>query len=126
MSNLFEKATRKKLRFDIPQGFCSVEDLWDCSLKTLNSLAIKLNKLVKESEEEDFLKEVPRPVTTSKTEFDIVLYILNVKKEEKLARITAKEKKANKEKLLSALARKEDEAIDNMTEAEIKKAIDEI
>lgn len=124
MPELFEQATRKGLRFDIPQGYCSVEDLWDCTLKDLNTLAIKLNKVVKEDEEEDFLKEIPKPLTTTKLEFDVVLHILEVKKAEKQARLDAKENKANKDKLLAALARKEDEAIDNMSEEDIKKAIE--
>ena len=123
MSKLFEKSTRKKLRFNTAQGVLSTEDLWDCSLTALNTLAIFLNKLVKEDEEEDFLKEVPKALTTTKLEFNVVLHILEIKKAEKLARTTAKENKENKDKLLAALARKQDDKIDNMSEEEIQKVV---
>lgn len=122
--SLFAKATRKKLRFHIEQGLVSAEDLWDCNLSILNLLAIKLNREIKTNEEEDFLKEVPKVVTTTKLEFNVVIHILEVKKAEKQARLDATKNKENKDKLLAALVRKEDQAIDSMSREDIQKAIE--
>ena len=78
--SMFEKASRLKLRFASTRGGLSVEDLWDLSLANLNGLAKGINKAIKASEEEDFLKEAKKTDTEAKLAFEIVLHILNTKK----------------------------------------------
>lgn len=105
----FEKAARLKLRFNSSRGLLSVEDLWDLQLQELNSLAKALKKTLKEAEEEDFLEDVSAEDVITKIKFDLVLYILNTKKEENKARLMAKENKAKREKILELIASKQDE-----------------
>lgn len=120
---LFEKATRQKLRVATSKGNVSVEDLWDLSLTALNTIAVNLKKELKASEEESFLDVRSNSDITTKLRFDVVLYILNVKKEEKVAREAAAETKAKKEKLLGILAKKQDAALENMSAEELEKEL---
>jgi len=123
---MFEYATRHKFRFATDRGALSTEDLWDLSLPALNKLAIKLNREIKESKEEDFLQAADVEDALTARKFEVVIYILNMKKAEKVARTAAAEKRAMKDKLLAALARKQDESIDNLSEEEIRKALAEL
>ena len=41
---MFEKASRLKLRFKTQNGIIAVDDLWDLTLDSLNTLAKALNK----------------------------------------------------------------------------------
>lgn len=122
-THMFEQASRKKLRFNTLLGLVSVEDLWDMSLEHLNETAKMLNKNLKESEEEDFLKDSSKKDTTSALRFKIVLHILKTKKQEKQDRTDATANKQMKDKLTAALARKKDQALDDMSEQELQDAI---
>ncbi len=124
--SIFEKATRQKLGFSSNKGILSVEDVWDLSLKDLNSLAKGYKKILKESEEEDFLEEKSNEDVYTKLAFDIVLHILNVKKAEKKSRDDAGVKKAEKEKLLRILERKQNENLETLSEEEIQAKIAEL
>ena len=120
---MFEKASRIKLRFESNKGLLSTEDLWDLSLSNLNALAKSLNKSIKEEEEEDFLKVAKTANVKKKLAFDIVLHVLTAKKAEMDAREAAADKAQKKQKLLEVLARKQDNAIESMSEDEIKAQI---
>lgn len=124
MDLLFIKASRQKLRFKSAVGSITVEDLWDLSLPALDSIAKSLNKEIKLAEEESFIKTKTKANDALETGFEVVKYVIGVKLEEAEAKKTAAEKKAQKERLIEAYARKKDAAIDNMTEAELKAAID--
>lgn len=120
---MFEKSSRMKLRFDANCGVISTEDLWDLTLGQLNTLAKRLNKEVKALEEEDFLNDLKPEDTILKLKFDLVLHILNTKKEEKRLSLESEEKKARKEKILAIVARKQDLAMESKTEEELLEEI---
>lgn len=124
--SMFEKASRMKLRFKSDVGTLSVEDLWDLALAQLNKLAKSLNKELKSIEEEDFLQVKSKEDTIAKLRFDLVLYILNVKKGEADERKNARAKKAEKDRLLEILAKKKDYALENLTEEELLKKLEEL
>jgi hypothetical protein len=123
---MFEKASRLKLRFETSKGILFVEDLWDLSLTDLNKIAKSYNKTIKESEEEDFLREVTKEDKVTKLKFDIVLHILTIKKEEKEAAAKREEKKAKKQKILEILAKKQDETLEGKSEEELLKELEEL
>jgi len=123
---MFEKASRLKLRFNTSRGVHSVEDLWDMTLEQLNVVAKHSNKKIKETAEEDFLKEKSTVDVEEKLKFDIVLYILNTKKEERDARKTAVKKKEKRDKLLELLEKKRDANREGMSEEDILKELDEL
>ena len=122
MSN-FEKASRLKLRFQTPKGYVSTEDLWDMSLQSLNTVAKDLNKKVKESSEVDFLEEKSVEDDLTKLQFDVVIHVMDVKKHEQKAKLEAATKKAEREKIMGVLAKKQDDALENLTEEELKQKL---
>jgi tRNA nucleotidyltransferase (CCA-adding enzyme) len=117
---LFERAARQKLRFQSPQGNVTAEDLWDIVLPQLNKMAKALKKELRESEEEDFLQTRSAADVKTQLKFDIVLHVLNVKVAEQEAREARSARKEEKEKILSVLARKQDTALENLSEAELE------
>jgi hypothetical protein len=59
--NIFEYASRNKIRFASPRGELSVEQLWDIPLRSkddfnLNTIAQTANKAVKNATEESFVE----------------------------------------------------------------------
>ena len=123
---MFEKASRLKFRFPTARGHVSTEDLWDMSLPQLNVVAKDLNKNVKESKEEDFLEVKSDEDTLAKSQFDIVIHIMNVKKDEQKARLGAAAKKVERDKLLDILSRKQAGALESLSVEEIQKKLQEL
>ena len=96
-----------------------VEDLWSLSLEMLNEIAKGLNKQLKASEEEDFLKVAKPENTRIKLAFDIAIHILNTKKAEADTRDNERAIKAQRNKLLELKAKKQDEGLEGMSVEEI-------
>lgn len=123
---MFEKAARLKLRFNTVKGLLTVEDLWDLPLTKLNEIAKGLNKKLKTIEEEDFLEEVSKEDEQAKLEFDIVIHILNTKKKEKDIQKNMVKKKAEKQKILDIIERKQDSSLEDLSVDELKAKLNEI
>ena len=124
-TNIFEYAVRNKVRFPF-KGMISVEDLWDLSLTNLDSIYKGLNKQVKQSEEESLLTAKTSVDTELEVQIEIVKYIVSVKLEEQEAREKAIAKKAQQQKIMSIIATKEDEALQNASVEDLKKMLDEL
>lgn len=90
--NIFEAASKKKLRFSVLKGTISTEDLWDLSLESLDLLARGLNKQLKDLDEESFIAKKTTTNTDLSLRFEIVKHVIEVKLAE------ADRKKLNKEK----------------------------
>lgn len=108
---MFEKATKLKLRFESSKGQLSVEQLWDLPLTSktgdsLDTLAIKYSKLVKEDEVESFVETVKKD-TTNALRLDILKHIIKVKLDEKADAEKQFADKSEKERLMAILARKQ-------------------
>ena len=124
-TNIFEYAVRNKVRFPF-KGMISVEDLWDLSLTNLDSIYKTLNKQVKQSEEESLLKTKTSVDTELEVQIAIVKHIVSVKLAEKEAAEKASAKKAQKQKIMSIIATKENEALQNSSIDDLKKMLDEL
>lgn len=124
-TNIFEYAVRNKVRFPF-KGMISVEDLWDLSLTNLDSIYKTLNKQVKQSEEESLLATKTSVDTELEVQIAIVKYIVSVKLEEQEVRTKAAENKAQKQKIMSIIAAKEDEALKNSSVDDLKKMLDKL
>ena len=124
-NNIFEFAARNKIRFPY-KGLITVEDLFDLSLTNLDSIYKTLNKQVKQSEEESLLSTKASVDTELEVQIAIVKHIVSVKLAEKEAAEKASAKKAQKQKIMSIIATKENEALQNSSIDDLKKMLDEL
>lgn len=132
MNNIFEYATRNKLRFPSIRGELTVEQLWDVPLRArddfnLNSIAKNVNKAFKDVSEENFV-ETSKTVEHTRREaaLETVKYVIETKIAEEKAAATRAEKRQEKEKLLSILAEKQAGKLSEMSENELKTRIAEL
>jgi hypothetical protein len=127
---MFEKASRLQLRFDTPKGLITTEDLWDLPLTgnsvNLDKIAVGLSRQLKDENTESFVVTATKANDELQLKFDIVKHIIDVKLAEKAAAKQIADTKAKKAKLLEVLARKQDAALENASEEDIKKMIDEL
>ena len=125
VENIFEYATRNKVRFPF-KGMISVEDLWDLSLTNLDSIHKVLNKQVKQADEESLLNVKTQSDELLEVQIAIVKHIVSVKLAEQEAREKASAKKAQKQKIMAIMARKQDEALENSSMEDLQKMLDEL
>lgn len=125
--NLFEKATRSKLRFKTVRGDLPAESLFDIPLIATSSPGFSLDQIAKDvkreldaTKEESFVETTENP---DKADNELRLDILKFIIAEKLALEKRREQiAANNERrkvLLQALDKKNNEAIDGMSKEEI-------
>lgn len=123
--NLFESATRSKMRFPF-KGMISVEDLWDLSLTNLDSVFKTLNAEVKKSEEESLLNTKSKEDEEISNKIEIVKYIVSVKLDEKKKREDAKKNAEMRQRLLEIKAKRQDAALENMSDEDLDKMLAEL
>lgn len=119
----FEEATRKRFRFADKCVGMNVEDLWSLPLQSakndsLDGVAKNLRRKIRESEEESFVDTTPGTTELNK-KFELVLHIIEVRKQE-LEK--AKEDRINmerREKIKSILAEKDDEDLKSKSKEEL-------
>ena len=113
--NLFEYASRKKLRYDSPKGQLSAEQLWELPLThdnpavtTLDSVARSVNKELKSVTEESFvqLKKGDREEHLT-LKLELVKHIIGVKLAEREQAERAKALQQEKKRIVEILAQKE-------------------
>lgn len=124
MANLFEIASRAKYRFPY-KGLISTEDLWDLSSAQLDTIYKTLNKNAKAQGEESLLNEATVDTTLTNM-VEIVKHIFNVKREEAEARKAAVANAEKRKRLMEIIAQKQDEALLNMSEADLQKMLEEL
>jgi len=123
--NMFEVANSKKFRFNF-KGLISTEDLFDLSVKDLDTIFKSLNSQLKQTREESLLEVKSTEDQILDIKIEIVKHIFNLKQEEEAKRIKAKENKEKKQKLMEILANKEDQDLLNKSKEDIQKMLDEL
>jgi len=118
-NNIFELASRKQFRYSLNKGTINTEDLWELSLETLDKLAKSLNKELKESEEESFIKTRTVANKTLEAKFEVVKHVINVKLAEAEEKAEKAKKQAKKEQLLELINRKELQSLENKSIEEL-------
>jgi uncharacterized membrane protein len=116
---MFEIATRTKMRFPF-RGMISVEDLWDLSVKDLDSIFKTLNAQVKKSQEESLLATKSKEDETLAIQIEIVKHIVKTKLDEAETAKQSKELKEKKQKIMEMIAEKKDEALRNASVEELQ------
>ena len=123
--NLFEIATRSNYQFPF-RGMINVIDLWDLPLTNLDSVFKTLNAEIKRSEEESLLNIKSTEDEEISNKIDIVKYIVSVKLAEKKAREDDKKNAEMRQRLLEIKAKREDAALENLSDEELDKALAEL
>lgn len=124
-NNIFENATRKKYRFEY-KGLITVEDLWDLSLTELDKIYKSLKIKVKAAkEEESLLVSESKEDIEINEQIEIIRYIVNIKRSENEAARNAKENAQRKQKIMDIIAKKQNEALENLSVEELTKLLNE-
>jgi hypothetical protein len=120
--NIFQYAAKNKLRFPY-KGSISVESLYELPVEELDKIYKTLRREAKAEDEESLLE-------TNKTnkELDIKIAIIkNIVEEKQAAAERAKkavETKARKQRIMEAIAKKDEEAMGNATKEELQAMLD--
>lgn len=131
--NIFENAARKKLRFNSSVGMLTVEDLFDLPLtatgnrSSLDTVARAVHHELKEYSEVSFVEVKPNPKKENlELAMEIVKHVIEVKKEA-VALAVAKTKREDQRRFLTEiLAKKQNQALESLTEEEIQKKLAEL
>ena len=123
---MYKKALRTKLRFSTTKGKLTTEDLFDLNLTDLNNLAIALDKKLSETPRKSFISDLTPDTQEDELRFNIVKDIITLKLVERNAAQNAKAKAAEKAQLLEILHRKQNEALESLSVAEIEAKIAEL
>lgn len=125
MEKMFEIATRTKMRFPF-RGMVSVEDLWDLSVRDLDSIFKTLNAQVKKSQEESLLATKTKEDETLSIQIEIVKHIVKTKLDEAETAKQSKELKEKRQKIMEMIAEKKDEALRNASVEELQAMLDNL
>ena len=127
---MFEKALRLKLRFVSPQGALTAEDLWDLPLTStranqanLNNIAKGISRQLKAESEEDFVNPKSDANEGLQLALDVVKHVIQVKQAENEVARTAAARKETKAKLLEAIERKQDQALEGKSLEELQEMV---
>lgn len=124
--NIFEQASRKAFRFNSPRGMITTEDLWKLPLQSkdgfdLDNLAKDHNAALKSVTDDSFVVTADHPMKAELSlKMEILKHIIKFKLEERQARADAAAKAEHRQKLLAALEKKQDAALESMTAEELQ------
>lgn len=122
--NMFETATKNKYRFPY-KGLVSAEDLWDMTPAQLDSIYKALKKDAVVSTEESLLTLHSENAQLN-DKIELVKYVFSIKQQEADERKAAAANAAKRKQIMEILERKQDDALSNMSEADLKKMLDEL
>lgn len=128
MSNaLFLKASRKKLRFSVKQGFLSTEDLWDLSLPALDAIAVGLDEVVQKQGRKSFIATTKTAEQNDDSlRFEIVKQVIDIRLAEEAARKARAQTNSQKSFLKELLEKKRVAALEGLSAEEIQAQIDQL
>lgn len=123
--NLFEIATRNRYRFNY-KGVMTVEDLWSLRVEDLDAIFKMLNRQKKTADEDSLLATKSAEDQDLANKIDIVRYIVSVKLADAAERVSAAEKKAQRDKIMEIVAKKKDKALEDMGIDDLMKKLEEL
>jgi hypothetical protein len=104
----FEYVTRKKLRFSSTKGPLALEDLWDLTSESgktnLNDIAKSIHRNMKEDETSFVEPETSSVDPDDRIMLEAIKRIIAVKVDERKTAAVAREKAAQKQEIMEALA----------------------
>ncbi len=130
--DIFEKASRIKLRFTTNRGELTVEDLWGMHLTSksgfdLDTIAKDVNRELKALGEESFVETKVNPAKeATELRLDILKYVIAAKQRENQEAQARAGRKAERERLMAALENKQQQELSGMTAEQIQARIAEL
>ena len=121
-AELFVEATKKNYQFPF-RGMINIIDLWELPVTSLDLVFKSLNADYKKSEEESLLSAQTKESEELSEKIEIVKYIVNEKLAEKKAKEDAKKNREMKQRLLEIKAKRQDAALEGLSDAELDKMI---
>lgn len=125
ISNIFEYATRNKLRYPF-KGVITTEDLWDLDVQQLNDIFKTLKAEERKTKEESLLAEPSKKDAILTAKIDIIRHIVTVKLNDAKRASFEKEKAERKQQLMSILADKQNEELKSKSAEEIQQMLDDM
>ena len=126
MTNLFERASKQKLRFTTGKGHLASEDLWDLSLPSLDRIAQSVHGELETSSKKSFIKEESSANTELTLKLDILKHVINYKLNLKEVASRREEKKAKLAELKELYHDKTKEEMKGLSKEDIAKQIAEL
>lgn len=125
--NIFEQAAKQKIRFNF-KGLILVEDLYDLSLEDLNDLYIRINHDLKEDSAEGLLEttEKSEKFSTLRLKLELIKHIFQQKKDFIQNQKDEKIRKEKKQKIMELIAGKQDQALQEKSEEELMKMLEDL
>lgn len=122
--SLVIKAARKKFRFYPSKGGeYAFEDLWDLNLQALDDIAISLDEKAQKEGRRSFVKKISATSSNLKDQLELVVFVIETKKEEQEIR-QARVKDLQKLETLKGLRdRRKLEELESLSTEELEKQI---
>ena len=124
MGMIYEAAIRNKYRFPY-KGMITIEDLWDLNFAALDNIYKALSAEKKQDSEDSLIAPVVAN-TEIENKIAIVKYVYEVKKAEADARKLASENRKKKERIMEIIANRQDAALQNMSDDELKAMLESL
>jgi hypothetical protein len=125
MTNLYKEALRQQLRFEY-KGLRSTEELWQLTVEQLDSVFQLLNAERKTKSEESLLSIKSTEASALDLKIEIIKDIVTTKLADRELAMQSAKAKEQKQKILEALARKKDSALENLSIEELEKMAAEL
>lgn len=120
--NIFEYALRNRLRFNY-KGIISTEDLYNLNLTSLDNIFKELNQKNKEANEESLLADRTIQDEEIDIKIQIIKHIVALKIDAQEAHVQQAQSKQQKQKVLKAIADKQDESLNSLSVDELNKLL---
>lgn len=114
MNTLFVMATRRKFRFPF-KGLISVEDLWDLSVKNLDTIFKALNAEARQANEDSLLATKSTADKELESKIEIIKFIVKVKQDEAAQRLVVAANKEQQRRIDEIIAAKQDQKLQDMS-----------
>lgn len=123
MNNIFEKASKLKLRFATNKGLLTTEDLWDLSLESLDTIAVAVDKTLETAGKKSFIGKRDTTNTILELQLEVLKHIIEIKLAEKEAKAKRAERNTQLAELKELAASKSNEALKGKSLDEINEMI---
>ena len=126
--NIFEIATKQKIRFASLKGDVNTEMLWDIPLESksgfdLDTIAKSVKADLDAASEESFVRASSPMKTSLELKLLVIKHVIDVRLTERAAALRKKEISQTKQTLLDALARKQSQEFDELSAAQIQEKL---